>query len=297
MAPSDQFAKSTWMLASIAVVVAALYLAKGVLVPLTLAVLLSFLLSPICDRLERYRLSRIPAVLVTAVLGFAALGLAVWIAVVQITELAPKMPEYQANLQAKLHSANAYAIAALSKVTRAGRDIGENLPESDGLQELQGTRERLYAVRVISSPASPLEVFGGAFGTVLEGLASAGIVIVLVVFFLIRREDLRDRFIRLIGKGQVNVTIQMLEDAGTRVSRYLSMLLFINATFGTAVGIGLYPDYKTALGRMTHPGAVFTPIAANVRLYEQIYRRVYRRLYGRLGPLYKSIRAITGYPA
>ena len=65
-------------------------------------------------------------------------------------------------------------------------------------------------------------------------------VIVLVVFFLVRREDLRDRFIRLIGKGQVNVTIQMLEDAGTRVSRYLLMLLLINATFGLAVGIGLY---------------------------------------------------------
>ena len=207
---------------------------------MTLAVLLSFMLSPVCDWLERHRLSRIPAVLVTAVLGFAALGLLVWIAVVQMTELAPKMPEYQANLQAKLHSANAYAIAALSKVTRAGRDIGQNLPESDGLQEPQGTSDRPYSVRVISSPASPLEVFGGVFGTVLGGLASAGIVIVLVVFFLIRREDLRDRFIRLIGKGQVTVTTQMLEDAGTRVSRYLSMLLLINATFGTAVGIGLY---------------------------------------------------------
>jgi len=71
----------------------------------------------------------------------------------------------------------------------------------------------------------------------------------------------------------------------------------LGAAINAAVGVGLYPDYKTALGRMTHPGAVFTPIAANARLYEQIYRRVYRRLYGRLGPLYKSIRAITGYPA
>ena len=63
MAPSDQFAKSAWMLASIAVVVGALYLAKGVLVPLTLAVLLSFMLSPVCDWLERHGLGRIPAVL------------------------------------------------------------------------------------------------------------------------------------------------------------------------------------------------------------------------------------------
>jgi predicted PurR-regulated permease PerM len=240
MTPSDQFVKSTWMLASIAVVVAALYLAKELLVPLTLAVLLSFMLSPVCDWLERHHLPRIPAVMVTAVLGFAALGLLVWIAVAQMNDLAPKMPEYQANLQAKLHSANAYAISALSKVTKASQDIGQNLPELEGPQELPGSRERPYSVRVISSPASPLEVVGGVFGTVLGGFASAGIVIVLVVFFLIRREDLRDRFIHLIGKDQVTVTTQMLEDAGTRVSRYLSMLLFINATYGTAVGIGLY---------------------------------------------------------
>ena len=240
MAPSDQFARSARMLASVAVVVAALYLAKGVLVPLTLAVLLSFMLSPVCDRLERHGAPRIPAVLVTAVLGFAVLGLLGWIAVVQMTELAPKMPEYQANLQTKLRSANVYAIAVLSKVTRTGQDIGQNLTGPEGTQEPRGTSERPFSVRVLSSPTSPLEVFGRVFGTVLSVLGSAGLVIVLVVFFLIRREDLRDRFIRLIGKDQATVTTQMLEDAGTRVSHYLSMLLLMNATFGTAVCIGLY---------------------------------------------------------
>ena len=63
---------------------------------------------------------------------------------------------------------------------------------------------------------------------------------ILVVFFLVRREDLRDRFIRLAGKSQATVTTQMLEDAATRVSRYLSMLFLINASFGLAIGIGLY---------------------------------------------------------
>ena len=240
MKPSDQFANSTRMLASIAVVVTALYLAKGLLVPLTLAVLLSFLLSPVCDWLERHKLPRIPAVFVTAFLGFAALGLLTWIAVVQMTELAPRMPEYQANLEARLHSVNAHAIAALSKVTRAGREIGETVPESAGEPVPQGTHELPFAVRVLSSPASPLEVFGQVFVTVLGGLGSTGLVIVLVVFFLIRRDDLRDRFIRLIGKDQVNVTTRMLEDAGTRVTRYLSMLLFVNATYGAAVGVGLF---------------------------------------------------------
>ena len=86
MAPSDQLAKSARMLASIAVVVVALCLAKGVLVPMTLAVLLSFLLSPVCDWLERHWLGRIPAVLVTALVGFTILGGATWLAVVQMSD-------------------------------------------------------------------------------------------------------------------------------------------------------------------------------------------------------------------
>ena len=240
MPPSESFAKSAWMLASIAVVVAALYLAKGVLIPLTLAVLLSFLLSPVCDWIERRGLGRIPAVLVTAILGFSLLGLVVWTATVQMTELAPKLPEYQDNVQARLHSVNGYFLAALSKVTRTAEDIGESLPPAEQTEAPQGTRDQPYSVRVLSTPASPLQILGGAFGTLLEQLGSAGIVIILVVFFLVRREDLRDRFIRLVGTGQVTVTTQMLEDAATRVSRYLAMLFVINAAFGIAAGIGLY---------------------------------------------------------
>ncbi len=240
MAPLDQFVKSAWMLGSIAVVVAALYLAKGVLVPLTLAVLLSFLLSPVCDWLERRRLGRIPAVLVTAFLGFAVLGIAAWTAVVQMTALAPKMPEYQDNLHAKLHAVNDYFIATLSKVTNSAEDIGQDLPQAVQAKSPHGTDERPYSVHVLSSPMSPLQVLSGTFGTLIEGLGSAGIVVVLVVFFLVRREDLRDRFIRLVGKGQVTVTTNMLGDAAKRVSRFLSMLFLVNLAFGIAVGIGLY---------------------------------------------------------
>lgn len=207
MAPSGQFSKSAWTLTSIAVVVAALYLAKGVLVPLALAVLLSFLLSPVCDWLERRKLSRVPAVLVTAVLGFAILGAATWTAVVQMTELAPKMPEYQDNFEAKLHSTNVYISAALDKVTKSAQGFGQDLSQSEEPEAPQGTSEQPYSVRVLSSPASPLQLISGTFGTLLQVLGTAGIVIVLVIFFLIRREDLRDRFIRLVGRGQMTVTI------------------------------------------------------------------------------------------
>ena len=240
MAPLDQFVKSAWMLGATVVVVAALYLGKGLLVPLTLAVLLSFLLSPVCDWLERWRLGRIPAVLLTAIVGFTVLGVAAWTAMVQMTALAPKMPVYQENLQAKLHAVNDYFIAKLRRATRSAEDIGQNLPPAQQAKPPQGTDEQPYAVHVLSDPVSPLQLLGRTFGTLIEVFGLAGIVIILVVFFLVRREDLRDRFIRLVGKGHATVTTQMLADAATRVSRYLAMLFLINATFGTVIGIGLF---------------------------------------------------------
>jgi predicted PurR-regulated permease PerM len=242
MARPDEIVKSSWLstLASTAIVIAALYLAKSLLIPLTLAVLLTYLLRPICDWLESRGLGRIPAVLATAILGFTMLGIVAWIAVVQMTHLAPKIPEYQNNIQTKLSSVNQYVAAALSKITKRAVDIGQNTLPSEPAAEPKGTSELPFSVRIIPSPASPLQIFGGMFGTLLETLGTIGIVIVLVVFFLIRREDLRDRFIHLVGKGHVTVTTQMLEDANTRVSRYLSMLFLVNAIFGTSVGIGLY---------------------------------------------------------
>jgi predicted PurR-regulated permease PerM len=187
-------------LASIAVLVAALYLAKAVLVPLTLAVLLSFLLSPVCDWLERRRLGRIPAVLMTAVLGFTVLGTAAWTSTVQLSYLVPKIPEYEKNFGVKLDAANAYVVGVLRRVTRTAQRIDQDLSSSEqAAGEPTGTDEFPFSVRVLSSPTSPLRVFGGMFGTLLQVLATSGIVIVLVVFFLVRREDLRDRFIHLVG--------------------------------------------------------------------------------------------------
>lgn len=231
-------AKQPWILtlAAIAVIIAALYLAKDVLVPLTLAVLLSFLLSPICDWLERRGLGRVPAVLVTALTGFVVLGLVIWTAVVQLTDLAPKLPEYQENIQAKLHSVNDSLSAALSHATHTAQELAQLKPA----QGPQGTTDRPFSVRVISSPPSPMEVISGMFGTMIGVLGAIGIVIVLVVFFLIRRDDLRDRFIRLVGGGQVTQTTHVLEDAAARVSQYLLMQLIVNACLGASVGLGLF---------------------------------------------------------
>ena len=242
MSNSDHFAKSSWMLTlvSLAGVMAVLYLAKGLLIPLTLAVLLTFLLAPVSGWFERRKLSRIPAVLLTAVLAFSLLGAGAWAMAVQMIDLAPRIPEYQRNIETKLHSVNDYFSAALSKVRKAAGDIGQSVPASEPAEEPQGREERPQPVRVVLSPPSPVEVIGGTFGSMFVVMGSTGIVIVLVVFFLIRREDLRDRFIRLIGGGQVTLTTQTLEDAAARVSHFLLTQLVVNATFGLSIAIGLY---------------------------------------------------------
>ena len=240
MPAPDQPGKSVWMLASIAVVIVALYLAKGVLVPLTLAVLLSFLLSPVCDWLERRKLGRIPAVFATVVVGFSIFGMATWTVVVQMTELAPRVPEYQKNIQAKLHSINDNLSLALGKFTESAE---EEIDQAVTLAVPAGKPGRhsdpSYAVRLIPTPTSPLQVLSGTFGTILEVLGSIGVVLLLVVFFLVRREDLRDRFVHLTGRGHLTVTTQALEDAATRVSHYLATQFLLNLSFGVLVTAGL----------------------------------------------------------
>lgn len=240
MAAPEQSGKSIWTLASIAVVVAALYLAKGVLVPLTLAVLLSFLLSPVCDWLERLKLGRLPAVFATVVVGFTLLGAASWTVVVQMTELAPRVPEYQRNVQAKLHSINDNLSLALNKFTEsAEEDMDQPVSQAIPAGKPGRHSDPSYSVRLIPAATSPLQVLSATFGTILEVLGSTGVVILLVVFFLIRREDLRDRFVHLIGRGHLTVTTQTLEDAATRVSRYLATQFLLNLIFGVLIAVGL----------------------------------------------------------
>jgi sugar (pentulose or hexulose) kinase len=70
----------------------------------------------------------------------------------------------------------------------------------------------------------------------------------------------------------------------------------LGAAIDAAVGLGLYPDFKTAVNSMTHVGEVFEPNPKNQKLYDALYHDVYKKMYKRLKPLYERIREITGYP-
>ncbi|TVQ01767.1 MAG: AI-2E family transporter [Planctomycetaceae bacterium] len=242
MANNTTTTESHWILplASIVVVVAALHFAKALLIPLTLAALLSFLLSPVCDWLEQRRLARIPAVLGTALLGFVILGFGAWAATRQVSQLVPMIPEYSRNVEQRLGQLNVNVVSILQRLTRSGPEPDDDRTQPDRVVDGSEPEKQSDSVQVVSALAGSLESYSGMFGTLLEILGTIGIIIVLVIFFMARREDLRDRFIHLMGENNLTLTTRMLEDANTRVRRYISMLFLINATFGIGVGVGLF---------------------------------------------------------
>ncbi len=143
------------------------------------------------------------------------------------------MTKYSDSIQRKmiaLRGSEETGLGSLSRsLDRAVRNLDQQV-EAD-----QGARP----VRLVPAETSALERIGGALGPVLEPLARAGIVLVLVIFFLVKREDLRDRFIRLVGRGHVTLTTRALDEAGQRIGRFLAQQSAINASFGLAVGAGL----------------------------------------------------------
>ena len=100
------------------------------------------------------------------------------------------------------------------------------------------------------------------------------------------------------GGSQSNEVMQITADVfGLSVERpHTYETSGLGAAINAAVGAGLFPNYARALERMTHVGDRFSPIADNVKIYDELYNQVYLKLYSRLEPLYGSVREITRYP-
>jgi predicted PurR-regulated permease PerM len=243
------------MLASIAIVVAALYLARDVLMPFALATLLAFLLAPLVTRVERLGAGRVASVIIIVAMSFAVVGAVGWIVAGQVLDLANRLPEYRGNIAAKVDRVRASA-DGLSRSREVLKEISKDLSRpatqpatapGQPAEALGGTAGAPAAeppealAVVLSEPEpSPLEFLSDSISPLLGPLATAGIVIVFVIFMLVQREDLRDRLIRLVSHGRMTVTTVALDDAGGRISGYLLMQLIINITYGIPVGIGLY---------------------------------------------------------
>jgi predicted PurR-regulated permease PerM len=226
-----------------AFVVGALYLGRDLLVPLALAALLTFLLSPLVSRVQRW-VGKICAVLLVVLLLLGATVGAGWILTRQVVDLANELPSYKENIRSKLRSFEIPSGGPFSKAAEAVEDLKQDLPS--GLQDgassdrERAAREQPLPVTVVSGKDQNLETMQVLLSPVLGPLGTAGLVLLLLVFMLLQREDLRNRLIRLIGQGRISTTTRAMDDAGSRVSKYLLMLLIVNITYGIPVAIGLY---------------------------------------------------------
>jgi len=227
-------------LLTLVVVVAALYFARAVFIPLALAVLLAFLLAPLVVRVRHWGLGRVPSTMVVVLFSFLMIAIIGGVMISQLADLAHKMPVYEQNISRKLESLKTSGGGMISRITRVARNVTEALTPTPVPAKTQPGEERPVPVEIRRTSFSPLEVIRNVLGSVLNVVLTAAIVIVFVIFMLIQREDLRDRLIRLLGAGSVNVTTQALDEAAQRVSRYLLALLGVNIAYGLVVGIGLY---------------------------------------------------------
>ena len=251
--PAATSTSSTALLVGIVFVVGALYLGSEILIPLALAILLSFMLAPIVTRLRRWHLGRIPSVLLVVLLVFTALLGVGSIVATQVVDLAANLPRYEWNLRAKIRDLS-IAIPSGGIVERTSdmlQDLSEELEEATapekteaaGEREARGGREappEPVLVQVRRPAPTPLETLREIGGPLVAPIATAGLVVVFVIFMLLQREDLRDRVIRLVGASDVARTTEAMNDAAKRISRYLLMQLVINLLYGIPVGIGLY---------------------------------------------------------
>ncbi len=223
------------------VVIAGLYFGREVLIPITLSILLSFILVPIVNVLRRIRLGRVPAVLLAV---FVALGIIVGFGAViasQVAQLAGDIPKYAETIEKKIDTVRSYTTGRLEDLaSKVGRQSAPPAPGKTNLPVGQAAPAPPPAPAADSTSTSPLAMAERYLSPVLSPLSTIFIVFIVAIFILLQREDLRDRLIRLMGATDIHRTTAALDDAGRRLSRYFLTQLAINATFGAVVGAGLY---------------------------------------------------------
>jgi predicted PurR-regulated permease PerM len=234
-------------------VIAALYFGHEVLVPIALAVLLSFVLAPVAAMLARAHIGRTVSVLLSVFLAFAILaGLGALIGK-QVAQLADNLPEYQLVVGKKLEAvrSSGFGKDIIEKAADALHGLDANIGRSSTQPQtvpVAGVRsppadQPLMQVEVHEPSPGPVQILQSILTALLPPLATLAIVVVFVIFILLQRGDLRDRFIGLTGAHDLHRTTKALDDAADRLSRYFLALTGINAAFGVAIALGL-----TAIG-------------------------------------------------
>jgi predicted PurR-regulated permease PerM len=213
-----------------AAIVAVLFWGRTILIPVALAVFLSFVLAPIVARLQRRGLGRTPAVVVTVgVLMLATLGVG-FVVAQQVAQLAQTLPDRRETIKQKLLTAKGWLVG--DGESRFGQLIDEV-----GQVVSPKKPEKTVVVEQASALDAQVEKYGSPAA---EALGQAAFTFILTVFMLLKREDLRNRMIWLVGSGRATSTTKAVDDASQRISRYLLSQLIINSTYGAIITLGLF---------------------------------------------------------
>ncbi|HWS70415.1 MAG TPA: AI-2E family transporter [Steroidobacteraceae bacterium] len=238
-----------------ATVLALLYFGRDVLVPVTLAVILSLLIAPLVRVLRSVGMGQTLSVL-AAVLGLAlAVGAAAAVIGVQVVKMTASLPQYEQTIRYKLTTLNEITVGRLKSFNgQAGRFIEQNAaarapaeaaaPRSSTAQPPAADAPRAEApppipVEIHEPPANALVVVQRVMGSIWVPLETAGIVLVVLIFVLLEHEAVRDRFIRIAGGADIRATTLALNDAGQRLSRFFVSQFLVNLGVGIAVALGL----------------------------------------------------------
>ena len=228
-------------LAMFVVVVAALYFAREVLIPITMAILLSFVLAPVVEMCRSLRIPRAPSVILAVLLGLTAIGALGGVIGVQVAGLATDAPRYASTIERKFETLRDATLGKITELTqRVGRQIERPASPPPPAAGAQGVPlPRAVPVEVIPPPSDPLSLALSVLQPILTPLESALIIFIVAVFILIQRDDLRDRMIRLFGSTDLHRTTVAMNEAAYRLSKYFLSQLAINTAFGIVNGLGL----------------------------------------------------------
>jgi predicted PurR-regulated permease PerM len=224
-------------------ILAILYFARDVLVPITLAVILSLLIAPVIRALRRLNLGATTSVLV-AVLALAVIfGSFAAVIGVQVARMAASLPQYEHTIRDKLTTLDKMTIGRLNAINfQAGRIIGEHVEPPAAVAATAAVAAAATApipVEVHAPAMSPAQTLEKVLASVWVPLETAGIVLVVLVFVLLEHEAVRDRFIRIAGETDLRATTLALNDAGKRLSRFFVSQFTVNMGVGAALWIGL----------------------------------------------------------
>ncbi|HEY2532543.1 MAG TPA: AI-2E family transporter [Xanthobacteraceae bacterium] len=222
-------------LAVAAAIVAALYFGKEVLLPVTLAVLLSFVLSPVVRVLRKLRIPRIVAVVLSVGLALAVIGGIAALVGTEIVDVARDLPKYQQTIERKVAQLRSATVDRVFQLSTRFRAVGQtnSQPPNAALHDGDQASAR-------EPPPGALTVAQQILLPVLSPLLTAAIIFVVAVFILTQQQELRDRIIRLFGARDLHRTTLAMDEAAKRLSRYFLVQIAINVTFGAFIATGLY---------------------------------------------------------